>query len=216
MNVNAATGRTVRVLIIALTAVVLLTGCNPPSPSTGSDGSMSPMSPMRPSASTPARSGSASPATPGVCASGWGTDARTDEAVAATVIVGVRAGRHPCFDRLVVDLDGEATGFDVAYVPALVGVARDDEIPLRGTAVLRIVILAPGYDPDTGAATVSITDPEELVDVDGFASFRQVAWGGSFEARTVIGIGVTQQRPFRVFTLAGPGDGSRIVIDIAS
>jgi hypothetical protein len=42
-----------------------------------------------------------------------------------------------------------------------------------------------------------------------------VAWGGSFEGYTTIGVGVRARRPFRVFGLPGPDTGSRLVIDIA-
>jgi hypothetical protein len=42
-----------------------------------------------------------------------------------------------------------------------------------------------------------------------------VAWAGSFEGYTRIGLGVRGRLPFRVFTLDGPGAGSRIVIDVA-
>jgi hypothetical protein len=35
------------------------------------------------------------------------------------------------------------------------------------------------------------------------------------EGQTEIGLGVRARLPFRVFPLAGPGDGSRLVIDVA-
>ena len=53
------------------------------------------------------------------------------------------------------------------------------------------------------------------VNVAGYTTFRQVAWAGSFEGQTSIGLGVRARLPFRVFTLAGPGGGSRIVVDVA-
>ena len=54
-----------------------------------------------------------------------------------------------------------------------------------------------------------------LVDVSGFKSFRQVAWAGSFEGYTTIGVGMRRGLPFRVLVLAGPGRHSRIVVDVA-
>ena len=42
-----------------------------------------------------------------------------------------------------------------------------------------------------------------------------MTWAGSFEGRTSLGLGVRARLPFRVFSLAGPGDGSRVVIDVA-
>jgi hypothetical protein len=37
----------------------------------------------------------------------------------------------------------------------------------------------------------------------------------TFEGQTTFGLGVRAWRPFRVFALSGPGDGSRVVIDVA-
>ncbi|BAS14136.1 conserved hypothetical protein [Arthrobacter sp. Hiyo8] len=42
-----------------------------------------------------------------------------------------------------------------------------------------------------------------------------MAFAGSFEGYTSLGLGVRARLPFRVFTLAGPGTGSRLVIDVA-
>ena len=49
----------------------------------------------------------------------------------------------------------------------------------------------------------------------GYSTFRQVAWAGSFEGQTTVGLGVRARLPFRVFALTGPGTGSRLVIDVA-
>lgn len=49
----------------------------------------------------------------------------------------------------------------------------------------------------------------------GYRTFRQVAYAGSFEATTTVGLGVRARLPFRVFVLAGPGTGARLVIDVA-
>jgi hypothetical protein len=51
--------------------------------------------------------------------------------------------------------------------------------------------------------------------VAGFSTFRQVAYGGSYEGYTTIGLGVRARLPFRVFVLSGPGTGARLVIDVA-
>ena len=54
-----------------------------------------------------------------------------------------------------------------------------------------------------------------LTNVAGYSTFRQVAYAGSFEGQTTIGLGVRARLPFRVFTLAGPGSDTRLVIDVA-
>lgn len=40
-------------------------------------------------------------------------------------------------------------------------------------------------------------------------------WAGTFEGYTSLGLGVRARLPFRVFALDGPGDGSRLVVDVA-
>jgi hypothetical protein len=51
--------------------------------------------------------------------------------------------------------------------------------------------------------------------VSGYHTFRQVAWAGSFEGYTTLGLGVRARLPFKVHTLDGPGSGSRLVVDVA-
>jgi hypothetical protein len=53
--------------------------------------------------------------------------------------------------------------------------------------------------------------------VTGFRTVRQVAWAGSYEGTTSLGVGTRARLPFRVFTLLGsPGDDQavRLVIDV--
>ena len=128
----------------------------------------------------------------------------------------VRAGRHACFDRLVVDL-GWATGFD-AYDVRYVSRVTDDSgraVPLRGSADLRIVVPAPPYD-SRGRVHYAPPNRSLLVDVYGFRTFRQVAWAGASEGETVLGLGTRARLPFRVVVLPGPALGQeRLVIDVA-
>jgi hypothetical protein len=125
----------------------------------------------------------------------------------------MRAGRHACFERLVIDLASPATGYRVSYVPVVEEQATGDPIPLRGGADLEVVVWGVTYDQQ-GRPTYRPANPSELVNVSGFRTLRQVAFGGSFEGYTTFGVGVRARLPFRVFILPGPGSGSRIVIDI--
>ena len=61
-------------------------------------------------------------------------------------LVGVRAGRHACFDRLVFDHDGVIAGGAVRYVSRVTTEAVGDPVPLRGGAFLQIVLYAPNAD----------------------------------------------------------------------
>jgi hypothetical protein len=85
----------------------------------------------------------------------------------------------------------------------------DRVVPLRGGAKLSIVADAPAVNL-AGRPTYHYANRAELVNVRGFRTFRQVAWAGSFEGTTTIGLGVRARLPFRVFRLPG-----RLVIDVA-
>lgn len=131
-------------------------------------------------------------------------------------LVNVRAGQHGCFDRLVVDVtdvDGAPVGYSVRYVPGI-GTENGELLPLRGGAFLLVSVQAPTHDSN-GIPTYSPANPAELVNVNGWRTFRQASLGDSFERVTGIGLGVRARLPFRVFTLDGPGNGSRLVIDVA-
>jgi hypothetical protein len=155
------------------------------------------------------------------CGLTWGSQAKSASVPAGPGggwVTDVRSGRHDCYDRLVVDLVGVSrTAYDVRYVPQAVGDATGDPIPLRGGAVLQIVVGQPSYDAQ-GEVTYRPDDPSELVDTSGYRTFRQVASAGSFEGTTTIALGVRARLPVRVLTLAGPGasvPGMRVVIDVA-
>jgi len=157
--------------------------------------------------------GAAAQASAPTCHTTWGSLQKTADATSTVRITAVRTGRHPCFDRLVVDLDGDRTGYRVDYVDAVYADGSGQLIPVRGGAILNILVFAPAYD-DSGNFTV---DPAKIsaTNVAGYPTLRDVEWAGSFEGQTTIGLGVRARLPFRVFTLNGPGDGSRLVIDVA-
>ena len=130
---------------------------------------------------------------------------------------GVRAGQHECFDRLVIDFDGEPGFYWVGYVDAVTSEGSSEVVPLRGGARLAVSLgaSAPGYDPETGEPSYVPAHPTQLVNVTGWRTFRQGAWAGSVGGFTSLGLGVRARLPFRVMLLEGPGDGSRVVVDVA-
>ncbi|MDK3258589.1 AMIN-like domain-containing (lipo)protein [Blastococcus capsensis] len=153
------------------------------------------------------------------CGLVWGSLPESGAATTAGLTVtDVRAGRHACFDRLVVDLRGPAaaTGYSVRYVDSVHQVGTGTRVPLEGGAALEVVVDSPAYD-EYGRATYLPPSRGEVVDVDGFRTFEQVAWAGSYEGSTTLGIGTRARLPFRTFTLIGaPGDDAvRLVIDVA-
>jgi len=158
------------------------------------------------------------------CGITWGSLPKKDNVYTYTsaAITNLRAGRHSCFDRFVIDLGapwpGAPTapvfGYQVSY-----GSAPSDEetgapIPFAGRAFLGVVVNAAAHDDNYNPTYVPV-DRLHAVNVTGFQTLRQVGFFGTFERQTAIVLGVRARLPFRVFVLSGPGAGSRLVIDIA-
>lgn len=162
--------------------------------------------------------GAASTSKAATCATttaGWGSGTKSVNRMTTAPITNVRAGRQACFDRMVIDLRGRSAGFSVRYVTRVFTEGEGAVIPLRGGAKLEVIVRAPAYDINTGRPTYNPRNPRELANVAGFSTFRQIAFGGSFEAQTTVGLGVRARLPMRAVLLNGPGTGSRLVIDVA-
>ena len=149
------------------------------------------------------------------CATDWGSLRETSDNHPDAVIVDARAGEHECFDRMVVELDGNAPGYEVRYVKKFVPSANGKVVELRGGATLEVVLLGARAHDDEGEATYAPKRRREMLPVRNFTTFRQAYWGGTFEGTTTIGLGVRARLPFRVLTLDGPGDHTRLVVDVA-
>jgi hypothetical protein len=160
------------------------------------------------------RSTSATAAALPSCPRGWGSLPEANSRMTQAPVTAVRTGRHACYDRLVVDIRGRVAGYDVRYVPNVFTDGAGHLVPLRGGAKLQLVVRAPSYD-SAGRPTYNPAKPRELSDVAGYSTFRQVAYAGSFEGQSTIGVGVRARLPFRVITLDGPGSNTRVVLDVA-
>lgn len=127
-----------------------------------------------------------------------------------TELAGVRAGQHTCYDRLVLDVAGttHVNSWRVQYVDAVRSDGSGAVVPLRGGAFLQLTV---GANNDA----FHPANPKELANVAGFSTFRQVASAGGSEGLSSVGLGVRARLPFRVLTLAGPGNAVRVVVDVA-
>lgn len=148
------------------------------------------------------------------CPTGWGSLPEASAYAGVGMLTNVRTGRHACFDRIVFDVQGKPSWFRAEYVTNVGTVGEGRLVPLRGGAKLRIILSVPSSD-DAGRATYKPPNLKELADVTGYRTFRQAAFAGSFEGETTIGLGVRARLPFRVFTIAGSGTSSRVVMDVA-
>ena len=144
------------------------------------------------------------------CGQVWGSLDKGAPGMSAGRLTDVRAGRHACFDRLVLDVDAPLTGWSVRYVNRVVMDGSGLVVPVRGGARLEVVARV-GVVP-TDAFFVG--QGRTLVDTSRYRTFRDVAWAGSFEGMSTIGLGVRARLPFRAFVLPGPGTGSRLVVDV--
>lgn len=149
------------------------------------------------------------------CATGWGSLPEASTYQGWGQLTNVRTGRHSCFDRIVFDVQGKPSWFRVHYVKDVFSIGEGKLIPLRGGAKLEISLSVTSYDTDDGVPSYDPPDYNELTNVQGYRTFRQVVDTGSFEGQTVIGLGLRARLPFRVFTLTGPGNTGRIVVDVA-
>jgi hypothetical protein len=150
------------------------------------------------------------------CGIRWGSMPRSVPTMSMdAALSNVRTGRHACFDRMVLDVrGGDVRGYDVRYTSQVYQEGSGFVVPLRGGAKLSVVARVPAYD-ENGRATYQPMNRRELSNVSGYRTFRQVAWAGTFEGQTTIGLGVRARLPFRVFVVDGPGAGSRMVVDVA-
>lgn len=145
------------------------------------------------------------------CGIRWGsTPEHASRVGSAGTLVDVRAGRHGCFDRLVLDVEGDAGDYFVRYVDQVRRDGSGQVVPLRGGARLEVVLQG-----DVIATDAWFLPNGELLDTRGYRTFRQLAWAGSFEGQSTLGLGVRARQPFRVLVLDGPGTGSRVVVDVA-
>jgi hypothetical protein len=139
---------------------------------------------------------------------GFSTQPRVVEhsPVGSPKLVGLRAGRHAAYDRVVFQLDGPIPSYySVRYVPVVRLDGSGAALRLRGTAFLEVVVRAPTHDQDYRP----VLTPTRLR--PDFPALREVNAPGSFEGQTTAGIGVTQRVGFRVLELTNP---TRIVIDL--
>lgn len=137
-------------------------------------------------------------------------------------VASVRAGRHSCYDRFVLDIRGTAGWYNVGYRTVRDGTGQPRS--LRGAADLHVFVTHHSVTRN-GKLSWTPGNTGELANVSGYRTFRQVmladygSENGSRQygqqAYTSIGLGVRGRLPFRTFVVPGPGSQSRLVVDVA-
>ena len=156
------------------------------------------------------------------CGIYWGSLPRLSGIpLSSAAISNVRSGQHDCYDRLVFDIQGPVGGYRVQYDPDHTMYSTSGSYP-RGGAYLVIWIdnvVVPR--PAPSHASTAVVNPDEVTNVGGYRTFRQVKeliygpQGPHGPEGDLFALGVRARLPFRVFTLDGPGANSRLVIDVA-
>jgi hypothetical protein len=144
------------------------------------------------------------------CATRWGSTPEDRTPGSTGQLTGVRAGRHACFDRLVLDVSGGVQGWFVRYVEQVRHDGSGEVVPVRGGARLQVTVTAPPRPTDAW-----FREDGSLLDTSGYRTFRDLRWAGGFEGSSTVGLGVRARLPFRVHVVPGPGSGSRLVVDVA-
>jgi hypothetical protein len=143
----------------------------------------------------------------------WGSLPKTAGALSPAPIIAGRTGRHDCYDSLVFEIDGPATGYLVEYAGEVY--SEGQGLPLSPGAgpfgaLIGIHLRNPAYNV-YGQSTYTFTPPN----LAGYQTFRGLAYGGSFEGYTTFALGVRARLPFQVLVLPGPGAHTRIVVNVA-
>ena len=93
-------------------------------------------------ATAPAAIGATTASAAPYCGITWGSLAKTNATMNVTSVAGLRAGRHDCYDRLVIDQKGKATGYDVRYVSVVTQDGSGNPVPVAGGAALQVITRA--------------------------------------------------------------------------
>lgn len=211
-----------------LAGLAAVAACSGPAPTvstetgstrTGSTPSFSPPAVAAPTSAvqTPSSPPTAAPplvAPAAPCPTGWGSQPEAAPALGPAPLHTVLTGSDPCADRIEFELDGPAAGYSVQYVDEVVQDGSGAPVTVPGGARLQVQLHHPAYT-DAGQSTFAGRIGQPLPSVSGYKSVQSVVFAGSFEGYSTFGVGVRARLPFRVFTLAGPSSGSRLVIDVA-
>jgi hypothetical protein len=145
------------------------------------------------------------------CGITWGSGDKTAGPLSTAQLLTVETGRHECWDRVVFELNGSATGYSVRYSAQILTDGQGlDLVPYTaGGEHIWVTLRAPATSP------YAAHTGDHVANVLPYDTLRDVVYGGSFEGYTTFAVGVRARLPFRVLLLTGPGTHSRIVVDVA-
>ncbi len=119
-------------------------------------------------------------------------------------LTGVTLRRGECGEQIELSVAHAPAnmGYTVSYQTDFAELSTGKPLALRGSAKLVVVVMAQAYD-DNGTVTYRPTNAREIATAPASSGVRQMAWAGSFEGASMIGIGVDAKRPFTVSQVSG-------------
>jgi hypothetical protein len=130
--------------------------------------------------------------------------------VATTIprLIGVTAGHHPGYDRVVFRFSGPVPARrNIRYVTRLIADPSGRRIAIAGRAILEVSLSLAEAHTGTGAGSA----PDRIA--FALPNVMSAVRSGDFESVVSYGIGLAARESFHVFTLTNP---SRVVVDIAA
>jgi len=123
------------------------------------------------------------------------------------VLLAIRSAAHPeaGYDRIVFDFQGRLPGYEIKYVPQVLGDGTGDPVAVPGRRFLQVRFEPAQAHTDAGAPTVERTKSFN------YPMLRGYTLAGDFEGVVTIGLGLDDTVGYRVGELTG-----RIYLDVAA
>lgn len=135
------------------------------------------------------------------------TESSGDGASTGVMVRDIRVGANDGYDRVVIDLEGDAPAWTARYQRDFVQDGSGEPVELRGESGLLLVMQAAGHDQDYNPV---YEGEQEIRTGDDFDVLEGLTVTGDFEGQFSIGFALDDQAPYRVFSLSNP---SRLVVD---
>lgn len=117
------------------------------------------------------------------------------------------SGESIRYDRVVIGLDGVASGYRIRYTPVIVGDGSGEVVSLRGNADIEVIVQGASAHDDNGVSTIPVRRHTR-----DWTALREARVISDWEGYLQIGLGVSSAVDFTVTTLTNP---NRLVIDLA-
>ncbi|MCU1455466.1 MAG: hypothetical protein JWN46_3612 [Acidimicrobiales bacterium] len=141
------------------------------------------------------------------CSIGWGSLGKAQAGHTTGQIVAHGASQSACYDRFMIQVRGQVTGYYARYASEVDYVGTPFAMPLRGAAFIHLQVASRLM---AGVATLG----GDLAPVPTYSAFRQLSYAGSQAGLVHYGLGMRARLPFRITVVRGM-IFSYLVVDVA-